>query len=109
MQKVMLLIKYNDDQKAQMLKAPSDRVAVSKKAVEHLGGKPIVSFGTYGEYDMVFIYEMPDATSLAANLHLVDGFGVAKATKIIPLISAEEFFESQSIAAKALGSYSAVK
>lgn len=105
---VALLIKYNDAQKAAMLKNASDRAKISAKAVAHFGGKSIATYGTYGEYDMMFIYEMPDERSLIANLHLVDGFGVAKYTKIIPLTSSDEFLETQIAAGNALSSYSAV-
>lgn len=105
---VALLIKYNDDQKANMLVTPSDRAKVSAAAVAHFGGRPIATYGTYGEYDMLFIYEMPDHFSVAANMHLVDGFGVAKYSKIIPLFSADDFLKTQFAARDAKNSYSSV-
>jgi len=103
---VALLIKYNDDQKANMIASPSDRAAVSERAVAHFGGRKIATYGTYGEYDMMFIYEMPDDFSVAANLHLVDGMGVAKYTKVIPLFSSDTFLKTQEAARDAKLSYS---
>jgi len=96
---VGLLIKYNDDQKEGMIKSPSDRAKVSAAAVAEYGGKLLAAYGSYGEYDMLFIYEMPNEQVLAANLHLVDGHGVAKYSKVIPLMSNEDFVESQAMAA----------
>jgi uncharacterized protein with GYD domain len=97
---VLYLVKYHNDQKAAMIgnAEMQDRAAVHKKAIADFGGKPIAQYGSYGEYDMVYIYEMPDKTSLAANLHLTDAFGLAKYCKAIPLVSAEDFAASLALA-----------
>jgi uncharacterized protein with GYD domain len=105
---VALLIKYNDDQKANMVAAPSDRAKNSASAVAHFGGRAVATYGTFGEYDMLYIYEMPDHFSVAANLHLVDGFGAAKYSKVIPLFTADEFLQTQVAAHNATHSYSSV-
>ena len=49
---------------------------------------------------MVYIYEMPDHISLAANLHLTDSFGLAKESKAIPLLDIEEFVSSLDYAGR---------
>jgi uncharacterized protein with GYD domain len=97
---ILYLVKYHNDQKAGMI-ANADlqnRAAVHKKAIADFGGKPIAQYGSFGEYDMVFIYEMPHKNALAANLHLTDAFGLAKYCKTIPLISAEDFAASLALA-----------
>ena len=106
---VALLIKYENDRKADMLETPSDRAAVSKKAVAAMGGRLISAYGTCGEYDMLFIYEMPDMATVAANMHLAEATGMSKYHKIIPLIGNEEFVGSQEKAAEFRDSYSATK
>ncbi len=97
---VLFLVKYNNEQKAGMMAKAElqNRATVHKKAIADFGGKPIAQYGSYGEYDMVFIYEMPDKNALAANLHLTDAFGLAKYCKAIPLISAEDFAASLALA-----------
>ncbi len=97
---VLYLVKYQNDQKAGMIGNAElrDRAAVHKKAIADFGGTPIAQYGSYGEYDMVYIYEMPDKKALAANLHLTDGFGLAKYCKAIPLVSAEDFAASLAFA-----------
>lgn len=106
---VALLIKYANDKKAEMLDAPSDRAAVSTKAVAAMGGRLVDAYGTCGEYDMLFIYEMPDMATVAANMHLAEATGMSKYHKIIPLFSNDEFVASQKTAAELRDSYSAVK
>ena len=82
---VLYLVKYNDDQKKAMVKNPPmrERAEIHKKAIADFGGRPIAQFGSYGEDDMIYIYEMPDETAVAANLHLTDSFGPAKYSKAI--------------------------
>ncbi len=97
---VLYLIKYNADQKTAMMEKPAirDRAVVHKKAIADFGGRPIAQFGSYGEWDMVYIYEMPDEKAVAANLHIADASGLAKASKAIPLMPNEDWAESLGIA-----------
>lgn len=105
---VLYLVKYENDQKAAMLDnaAMRDRAAIHRKAIADFGGKPIAQFGSYGEYDMVYIYEMPDERALAANLHLTDSFGLAKYSKAIPLMAPDDFAASLALAASTPTEYS---
>lgn len=105
---VALFIKYENERKAEMLQCPSNRAAVSEKAVAAMGGRLIHAYGTCGEYDMMFIYEMPDMASVAANMMLADAMGMSKNHKIIPLFSNDEFVASQQKAARMSDSYAAV-
>lgn len=104
---VALFIKYENDKKAEMLKSPDDRAAVSRKAVAAMGGKLLHAYGTCGEFDMMFIYEMPDMTAVAANMMLADAKGMSKHHKIIPLFSNDDFLEAQRRAADMSDSYAA--
>lgn len=105
---VLYLVKYNDDQKEAMKRNPAmrDRAAIHREAIADFGGRPIAQFGSYGEYDMVYIYEMPDEAAVAANLHLTDSFGLAKYSKIIPLLTPEDFSRSMAMAADTPTAYS---
>ena len=97
---VLYMVKYENDQKAAMVgtEGPRDRAAIHRKAIADFGGKPIVQYGSYGEYDMVYIYEMPDEKALAANLHLTDSYGLAKYSKTVPLMEAGDFVASLKLA-----------
>jgi uncharacterized protein with GYD domain len=99
-QLVLYLVKYENDKKAEMLEKPAmrERAAIHRSAIADFGGKPIAQYGSYGEYDMVYIYEMPDDKALAANLHLTDSLGLAKYCKAIPLMDNDSFVESLRMA-----------
>jgi uncharacterized protein with GYD domain len=97
---VLYMVKYENDQKAAMVAddAVKDRAAIHCKAIADFGGKPIAQYGSYGEYDMVYIYEMPDDKALAANLHLTDSFGLAKHSKTVPLMASDDVVASLALA-----------
>ncbi len=102
---VAMFIKYENDKKAEMIKSPSDRAKVSRKAVAAMGGKLLHAYGSCGEFDMMFIYEMPDMASVAANMMLADASGMSKHHKIIPLFSNDEFIEAQARAGQMTHTY----
>lgn len=108
---VLYLVKYENDQKAAMLTDPEtrDRAAIHRKAIADFGGTPIAQFGSYGEYDMVYIYEMPDDKALAANLHLTDSYGLAKYSKAIPLMDSDDFAASLKLAHETPTQYAPAK
>lgn len=108
---ILYMVKYENDQKAAMVATPDtrDRAAIHRKAIADFGGKPIAQYGSYGEYDMVYIYEMPDDQALAANLHLTDSYGLAKYSKTIPLMSSEGFAASLALAHETPTGYAPAK
>ncbi len=108
---VLYMVKYDNDQKAAMLKNPDtqDRAAIHRQAIADFGGKPVAQYGTYGEYDMIYIYEMPDDKALAANLHLTDSYGLAKYAKAIPLMSSDDFATSLQLAEDTVTDYAPAK
>jgi len=108
---VLYMVKYENDQKAAMVAGADmrDRAAIHRKAIADFGGKPIAQYGSYGEYDMIYIYEMPDEKALAANLHLTDSFGLAKYAKAIPLVISGDFVESLRLAHETPTEYSPAK
>ncbi|GIT92608.1 hypothetical protein JANAI62_31550 [Jannaschia pagri] len=102
---VAMFIKYENDKKAQMIKSPSDRADVARKAVGAMGGRLLQAYGTCGEYDMMFIYELPDMASVAANMMLADAGGMSKHHKIVPLFSNEAFLAAQARAGRLSHTY----
>lgn len=107
-QLVLYLVKYENDQKAAMVKnaAVRDRAAIHRKAIADFGGTPIAQYGSYGEWDMIYIYEMPDDVALAANLNLTDSFGLAKYSKAIPLMRMDSFVDALRMADETPTEYS---
>ena len=97
---VLYMVKYHNDPKAAMVASEQhrNRAEVHKKAIADFGCKPIAQYGSYGEFDMVYIYEMPNDQALAANLHLTDSLGLAKYSKTVPLMHMPDFVESLRLA-----------
>lgn len=106
---VAMLIKYENARKAEMLDNASDRAEVSRNAVAAMGGRLLHAYGTCGKYDMMFIYEMPDMASVAANMHLAEATGMARYHEVIPLFSNDDFVASQIRAGELRESYRAVE
>jgi len=106
----LYLVKYTNEQKAGMIAHPEgrDRAAAHRQAIADFGGKPIAQYGSYGEWDMVYIYEMPDHKAVAANLHLTDSYNLAKYCKAIPLMEGDDFVESLRLAADTPTTYAPV-
>ena len=108
---VLYMVKYENDQKAAMVatRRPATAPRSTARRSPTFGGKPIAQYGSYGEYDMVYIYEMPDDKALAANLHLTDSYGLAKYSKAIPLMSADDFSASLELAHETPTQYAPAK
>ena len=63
-----------------MVKSPQDRAAAIRPLMEKLGGKLHGMWFTFGEYDLVALAEMPDATTAAAF-----GFAISRGFRNGPL------------------------
>jgi uncharacterized protein with GYD domain len=81
---------YTQEALKALIATPQDRTAVVAKAVKGLGGKLIGSWLSFGDYDIVFIMEMPDNVSAAALALTAAAGGSLKAIKTTPLMSTEE-------------------
>jgi uncharacterized protein with GYD domain len=81
---------YTSEALKALIATPQDRTPVVAKAVKSLGGKLVASWLAFGDYDVVFIMEMPDNVSAAAMA--LSGFagGSLKSIKTTPLMSIEE-------------------
>lgn len=90
MPRYLYQLAYTSDNWAAQMKDPQNRVEKVRGAVEHLGGKIVDAYYTFGEYDIIVILDMPDNASAAAFAIAVAGGGAAKAARTTPLMSIEE-------------------
>lgn len=73
---------------------PADRIELAARpTVEAVGGKVLAAGYTFGEYDIVVIYEAPDSVSAAALAVAVAAGGAAKAAKTTELLSGAEWLQ----------------
>ena len=100
MAQYLLQVAYTSEAWANMVKHPQDRIAIVSKVIQNLGGKMIGGWLSFGDYDTVAIFEMPNNTSAAAFSIAAAAGGACKSVKTTPLLSTEEGVEAVNKAAK---------
>ena len=85
---------YTSDAWASLAKNPQNREKVFRELIEKLGGRLVAFYYAFGEYDGVFITEMPDEATLAAALLAAISAGHTKAIKTTVLLSTEQAMEA---------------
>src|ERR1700676_3342414 len=82
----MLSCNYSTESKSALIANPVDRTKAASAAVEAVGGKLHSIFLTFGETDIIVIYEAPDAiasAALAMTLGASGGFSSIKTTALL--------------------------
>ena len=86
----LLQVAYTPQAWATMIKNPQDRLKVLKPVLDKLGGKVESSYFTFGDYDLVAIFELPGNMDAAAFSMAAGAGGAVKAIKTTPLMSTAE-------------------
>lgn len=81
---------YTPEAWAAMAKNPQNRLEAVRPVAERLGGKLESGWLSFGEYDIVAIYQMPDNVSAAAFSIAASAGGAVKAIKTTPLMTMDE-------------------
>ncbi len=82
---------YSSESLAAQIKDPKDRIEVVRPMFEAVGGKILASGFSFGEYDVVAIYEAPDDTTAASLALAIGATGAAKSAKTTRLLSSQEW------------------
>ena len=86
----LLQASYSSEALASLLKKPQNRTEVVRKAVEKVGGSLTGLWLSFGDHDVVAIFEMPDTICAAALALAVGAGGTVKNVKTTPLLTVEE-------------------
>jgi len=86
----LIQVAYTPEATAALIKKPHDRATVVGKAIEKLGGKMTGFWLSFGDYDVIGIFEMPDNISAAAFALAIGAGGACKSVKTTPLLTLEE-------------------
>jgi uncharacterized protein with GYD domain len=86
----LVQVAYTPETMAAFVAQPQDRTEAIGKVVKKLGGKPGKLYLSFGDYDVVGIYDMPDNVSAAAFAMAIAGGGACRSVKTTPLMSGEE-------------------
>jgi uncharacterized protein with GYD domain len=93
--------KYTQAAVKAMMDSPQDRSRAAAETVEALGGRMLGFWYAFGEFDGVFLIEMPDNASATALAMVVGGSGALSAFETTPLIGMDEAQEAMRKAAAA--------
>ena len=85
---------YTSEAFQSLIKNPQNRSDVIRAAVEHLGGKLVSGWASFGDYDTISIIDMPSSVDAAAIAIAVAAGGSCKAIKTTPLLTTEETIEA---------------
>ncbi len=83
-------VSYAPESLKRLIAKPENRGEIVSKAIEKLGGKVIGVWLSFGEYDTIAIFELPDNISAASFALAVAAGGSCRTVKTTPLLSAED-------------------
>ena len=85
---------YTSEALQALVKSPQNRTEVVRAAVEGLGGKFIGGWLAFGDYDSIFIAEMPSSVDAAALSIAAAAGGSCKSVKTTALLTTDEAMEA---------------
>lgn len=86
---------YTAESLAAQIKEPQDRIErAAQPILKAIGGKFLAAGYSFGDYDVVFIYEAPDDQSAAAVALAIGAGGAVKAARTTKLLGGQEWVAS---------------
>jgi uncharacterized protein with GYD domain len=92
----LVQVAYTPEAVAALVANPQDRTDAIRKVVKKLGGKAGTLYLSFGDYDVVGIYDMPDNVSAAAFAMAISSGGACRSVKTTPLMSGAEAVEAMT-------------
>src|ERR687892_14292 len=97
----MSQVSYTSEAWAAMTQNPEDRSEVFGRLTETMGGRLLSWYYSFGEYDVVVIYEAPDESTAAAIVLAAISPGHLSGVKTTVLLSSEQGLEAMRKAGEA--------
>src|SRR5437762_12473069 len=102
----MYELAYTAESLAAQIKNPQDRLEVAAKPVINaIGGKFLAGGYTFGEYDIVVVFEAADDVSAAALAAAVAAGGAIRAAKTTKLLDGQQWIDALKKAQGVSGAY----
>jgi uncharacterized protein with GYD domain len=86
----LVQVSYTSSALAALVDHPQSRTEAIRKVIEKLGGTVGPFYLSFGEYDTVGIFDVPDNVSAAAFALAIGAGGACKSVRTTPLISTED-------------------
>ena len=90
----MTQVAYTSEAWAALTRNPEDRSEVFGSLAESMGGRLLSFYNSFGEYDVLVIYEAPDESTAAAIVLAAISPGHLSRVETTVLLSAEEGVEA---------------
>jgi uncharacterized protein with GYD domain len=97
----MTQVGYTSEAWAALTQNPEDRSEAFGRLAETMGGRLLSFYNSFGEYDVLAIYEAPDESTAAAMVIAAISPGHLSAAKTTVLLTAEEGVEAMRKAGEA--------
>jgi uncharacterized protein with GYD domain len=97
----MSQVSYTSEAWATMTQNPEDRSEVFGRLTESMGGRLLSWYYTFGEYDVLVIYEAPDESTAAAIVLAAVSRGHLSKVKTTVVLSAQAGVEAMRKAGEA--------
>ena len=81
-----------------LVQRPENRMEALKPVIEKLGGHILAWYYTFGDYDVVVVFEVPSNVNAAAASMAIAGSGAVKDLKTSILMSPDEGFDAMLLA-----------
>jgi uncharacterized protein with GYD domain len=85
---------YTGESIAAQIKEPQDRIEAVRPALEAMGAKILTGGFSFGEYDVMVVFEAADDTTAAGVALAVAAGGAVRAARTTRLLSGPEWVES---------------
>jgi uncharacterized protein with GYD domain len=85
---------YSSDAVRALVQSPQDREAAAREVVETLGGRLLGFWFALGEFDGVFVADMPDNATAASLAMIVGSSGAMARFETTPLLGMDEAQEA---------------
>ena len=92
---------YTSEAWAALTKNPENRSEAFGRLAESMGGRLLSFYNSFGEYDLLVIYEAPDESTAAALVLAAVSPGHLSSVKTTVLLSAKEGLEAMRKAGEA--------
>ena len=94
----MVQASYTNTAWSKLVQRPENRMEALKPVIDQLGGRILDWYYTFGDYDVIVLFEVRDNVTAAAVSMAIASSGAVKAFKTTVLMSPDEGFDAMLLA-----------
>lgn len=94
----MVQSSYTNTAWGKLVQRPENRMEALKPVIDRLGGRVLAWYYTFGEYDVVVLFEVPNNVTAAAVSMAIASSGAVKTFTTTVLMTPEEGFDAMLLA-----------